>query len=52
MNLNIHDESDEEMLKKIGESVKKIRYGSVEIVVHDSRIVHIEYREKIRFDKK
>jgi hypothetical protein len=27
-----------------------IRYGSVEIIVHDSRIVQIERKEKLRFD--
>jgi hypothetical protein len=33
-------------------SLKQIRFGSLEIVVHDSRIVQIERSEKLRFDVK
>ncbi|MGD9728275.1 MAG: YezD family protein [Nitrospiraceae bacterium] len=28
-----------------------IRYGSIEITIHDSRIVQIERKEKLRFDR-
>ncbi len=38
-------------LEEIVRAVRQIRYGSVEIVIHDSRIVQIERREKVRFDK-
>jgi hypothetical protein len=31
-------------------SVQDIKYGSVEILIHDSRIVQIEKSEKFRFD--
>lgn len=31
-------------------SLLGIRYGSIEIIVHDSRIVQIERKEKVRFD--
>lgn len=27
-----------------------IRYGSVEIIIHDSKVVQIERKEKMRFD--
>ena len=30
--------------------VSSIEYGSVEVVVHDSKVVQIEYREKIRLN--
>ncbi len=30
--------------------LRAIRYGSVEITIHDSRVVQIERREKLRFD--
>lgn len=33
------------------EAIRQIRYGSVEIVIHDGRIVAIEKREKLRLDK-
>lgn len=36
--------------KKVLEALKGIRYGSVEIVIHDSRIVQIERKEKVRLD--
>jgi hypothetical protein len=29
-----------------------IRFGSVEIVIHDGKVVQIERREKLRFDPK
>jgi hypothetical protein len=28
-----------------------LRYGSLEIIIHDSRIVQIERKEKLRFDR-
>lgn len=38
-----------EILKQIEQALKDIRYGSLEIVVHDSRVVQIEKKEKLRF---
>lgn len=32
-------------------SIRELDYGSVEIVVHDSRIVQVEKSVKRRFDK-
>lgn len=37
--------SDEEILR----AVHNVRYGSVEITIHDSKVVQVERREKIRF---
>jgi len=31
------------------QTVRGLRYGSVEVVVHDGRVVQIETREKVRF---
>ncbi len=31
-------------------AVRAVNYGSVEIVIHDSAIVQIERREKVRFE--
>jgi hypothetical protein len=36
--------------QKILAALQGLRYGSVEIVVHDGRIVQIERREKLRLD--
>jgi hypothetical protein len=33
------------------EAIRALRFGSVEIVVHDGRVVQIETREKVRFDE-
>ena len=41
---------DLDIKERILRAIQGIRYGSVEIVIHDSRIVQIERREKIRFD--
>ena len=42
------DEQSPEVALEILRAVKEIRYGSVEIVVHDGRVVQIERKEKIR----
>jgi len=31
-------------------ALKGLRYGSVEVIVHDSKVVQIERKEKTRFD--
>ena len=31
------------------QAVRSIRYGSIEIVVHNAKVVQIERREKLRF---
>jgi hypothetical protein len=35
---------EEEILR----AVRRIRYGSVEITIHDSQVVQIEQKEKVR----
>jgi hypothetical protein len=37
-------------LERIRESLAGIRYGSVQIVIHDGKVVQIERTEKKRFD--
>ncbi len=39
---------DRELMGRILMAVQGLEYGSVEIVVHDSRVVQIERREKMR----
>lgn len=39
-------------MKEIIEAVKSVRYGSVDIIIHDSDIVQIEIKEKVRFDQR
>jgi len=45
-------EDDEALEKAMGEilrSIKNVRFGSIEITIHDSRVVQIERKEKMRF---
>ncbi|WP_428128194.1 YezD family protein [Candidatus Binatus soli] len=39
------------MLRRIASAISGVRFGSVEVVIQDSRVVQIERKEKFRFDK-
>jgi hypothetical protein len=41
-----------EIAKQIAAALQGIRYGSVEITIHESRVVQVERKEKLRFDSK
>jgi hypothetical protein len=38
------------LLLELREALRSIRYGTIELVIHDGRVVKLERREKIRFD--
>lgn len=40
-----------EWMKLVAENVAKLRFGVVQIVVHDNRVVQIERTEKVRLDR-
>ena len=42
------DPRTEMVLRQIAEAIRSIRYGSVEILIQDSRVVQIHKAEKIR----
>jgi hypothetical protein len=42
---------DTDWERAVVEAIRSLRYGSVEIVVHEGRVVHIETRAKVRFDE-
>ena len=44
------DEANRQVTEQILRALQEIRYGSVEIVIHDSKVVQIERKEKIRID--
>ena len=48
--VTVESQIDDEIFKYIMKAIHQINYGSVEIVIHDSKIVQIERKEKIRFD--
>ena len=43
-------EHSKEIANKILLAIKDLRFGSVEVVIHDSKVVQIERKEKIRID--
>lgn len=43
--------SDQTVEQAIRLALKGIRFGSIEIIIHDSRVVQIERKEKTRFDR-
>lgn len=43
-------ETSADIADKLLEAVEGIRYGSVEIIIHDRKIVQIERKEKVRFE--
>ena len=38
------------IIKEIGGALHNLKYGHIQIIVHNSRIVQIERTEKARFD--
>jgi hypothetical protein len=44
---NGHGEATRE--QQVLEALKKIKFGSVEVIVHEGQVVQIESKEKVRF---
>jgi hypothetical protein len=44
-------DSGDEIMQRIANAISGVRFGSVEVVIQDSRVVQIERKEKFRFDK-
>jgi hypothetical protein len=38
------------ILRALREALRGIRFGAVELVIHDGRVVQLERREKVRFE--
>jgi hypothetical protein len=47
---NSTDANLQSVVGEIVRSIKSVRFGSVEITIHNSRVVQIERKEKVRFD--
>ena len=43
------EEALEQVIAEILRSIRNVRFGSVEITIHDSRVVQIERKERVRF---
>ena len=48
---NFQNSAEEAAFTKIRETLKSIRFGSIVITVHNSKIVQIDRVEKTRFDR-
>jgi hypothetical protein len=46
------DQDITEVSHQIAKVLSGIRFGSVEIIIHESKVVQIERKEKIRFEEK
>lgn len=44
------DSFNQQCIDLIMDALKSIQFGSVEITVHNGRVVQLEKREKLRFD--
>lgn len=42
--------ANDELLQTILRAIRNLRFGTLEIVVHDSKVVRIERRERIRLE--
>lgn len=52
MNVHIENETDElGWLGVLKTQVESLRFGTVQVVVHDARVVQIEKTERIRLDR-
>jgi hypothetical protein len=38
------------LLRELLYALRLIRYGTIELVIHDGRVVQLERREKVRFE--
>jgi len=47
----VNGSGDAKWLDLVVQNVKSLRYGVVEIIVHDCRVIQIERTEKVRLDK-
>jgi hypothetical protein len=50
MKRNCNAENEKEILLKIESALKNISYGSIQITIHDSKVVQIDKTEKFRLD--
>jgi len=38
------------LLHELSQALQTIRYGTIELVIHNGRVVQLERREKVRFE--
>jgi len=43
------EQSKKQILDQVTAAIDSLRFGSIEITVHEGRVIQIEKREKVRF---
>ena len=43
--------SSSEVMQLIARAIDGVRYGSIEVVIQDGRVVQVERKEKFRFER-
>jgi hypothetical protein len=51
VDISVVQDYDADWVRPLLQAVRAIRYGAVEIVIHDGRVVQIERREKVRLSQ-
>lgn len=46
---NVDMDSDRRVAEEIMKAVREIRFGSIQITIHDSKVVQIDKTEKVRW---
>ena len=46
---NVDCETDKKIAEEIMKAVREIRYGSVQVTIHNSKVVQIDKTEKVRW---
>ncbi len=49
MSIETTNEQNSSLVKELLSAISSLRFGSVEITVHEGRVTQIEKREKVRF---
>ncbi len=49
MSIETANEQNSSLVKELLSAINSLRFGSVEITVHEGRVTQIEKREKVRF---
>lgn len=42
---------ERQLIERIAQAIRSLKYGSIEVVVHDGRVVQIERRERVRLER-
>ena len=49
MSIETANEQNSSLVKELLSAINSLRFGSVEITIHEGRVTQIEKREKVRF---